>query len=52
VGPKEVGINLYRRYMLGVELASLLLLAGLVSAFHFGVFLRGWEARSDGNRAD
>lgn len=31
---KEVGISLYGPYMLGVELASLLLLAGLVAAYH------------------
>jgi NADH-quinone oxidoreductase subunit J len=34
--PKEVGVALYGPYMLGVELASLLLLAGLVGAFHLG----------------
>ncbi|MGD8353994.1 MAG: NADH-quinone oxidoreductase subunit J [Pseudomonadota bacterium] len=33
---KKVGIALYGPYMLGVELASLLLLAGLVGAFHLG----------------
>lgn len=36
VGPKEVGIALYGPYMLGVELASMLLLAGLVGAYHLG----------------
>lgn len=34
VGPKEVGIALFSRYVLAVELASMLLLAGLVGAFH------------------
>jgi NADH-quinone oxidoreductase subunit J len=34
VGPKEVGTVLYGPYVLGVELASLLLLAGLVGAYH------------------
>lgn len=34
VGPKEVGIALFSRYILAVELASMLLLAGLVGAFH------------------
>ena len=34
--PKSVGIALYGPYVLGVELASLLLLAGLVGAFHLG----------------
>lgn len=36
VGPKEVGIALFGPYVLGVELASILLLAGLVGAYHLG----------------
>ena len=36
IGPKQVGLALYGPYLLAVELASLLLLAGLVSAFHLG----------------
>ena len=36
VGAKEVGITLFGPYLLGVELASLLLLAGLVGACHLG----------------
>jgi NADH-quinone oxidoreductase subunit J len=36
VGPKEVGMLLFGPYLLGVELASLLLLAGLVGAYHLG----------------
>jgi NADH-quinone oxidoreductase subunit J len=36
VTPKQVGIALFGPYMLGVELASLLLLAGLVGAYHLG----------------
>ena len=36
VGPKEVGIALFGPYLLGVELASMLLLAGLVGAYHLG----------------
>ncbi len=34
VGPREVGLALYGPYLLGVELASMLLLAGLVGAYH------------------
>jgi NADH-quinone oxidoreductase subunit J len=34
VGPKQVGIALFGPYLIGVELASLLLLAGLVGAYH------------------
>lgn len=36
VTSKEVGRTLYEAYLLIVELASMLLLAGLVSAYHFG----------------
>jgi len=36
VGPKQVGVALYGTYWIGVELASLLLMAGLVGAFHLG----------------
>ncbi|MFB3881534.1 MAG: NADH-quinone oxidoreductase subunit J [Armatimonadota bacterium] len=34
VGPKQVGVALYREYVLGVEIVSLVLLAGLIAAFH------------------
>jgi NADH-quinone oxidoreductase subunit J len=36
VDAKQVGIALYGPYLLAVELASLLLLAGLVGAYHLG----------------
>lgn len=36
VGPKEVSIALFGPYLLGVELASMLLLSGLVGAYHLG----------------
>ena len=36
VVPKEVGLLLFGPYVLGVELASILLLAGLVGAYHLG----------------
>ena len=36
IGPKAVGLALFGPYLLAVELASLLLLAGLISAFHLG----------------
>jgi NADH-quinone oxidoreductase subunit J len=36
LGPKEVGITLFGPYMIGVELASMLMLAGLVGAYHLG----------------
>jgi NADH-quinone oxidoreductase subunit J len=36
VEPKQVGMALFGPYLLGVELASLLLLAGMVGAYHLG----------------
>jgi len=36
VGPKAVGMALFGPYVLAVELASMLLLAGLVGAYHLG----------------
>ena len=36
VTPKEVGIALFGPYIMGVEMASMLLLAGLVGAYHLG----------------
>ncbi|MGQ0698958.1 MAG: NADH-quinone oxidoreductase subunit J [Panacagrimonas sp.] len=36
VSPKEVGIMLYGPYLLAVELASMMLTAGLVAAYHLG----------------
>ena len=36
VDSKQVGIALYGPYLLAVELASILLLAGLVGAYHLG----------------
>ena len=36
VGPKQLAIALFGPYLLGVELASMLLLAGLVGAYHLG----------------
>src|SRR5574340_144171 len=36
IGPREVGAALYGPYLIGVELASMLLTAGLVGAYHLG----------------
>lgn len=42
VGPKAVGISLFTStgYLIGVELASILLLAALIAAYHFGMLPR------------
>lgn len=34
VGPKQVGMSLFGTYLIGVELASMLLLGALVAAYH------------------
>lgn len=36
VSPKQVALALYQPYLLGVELASFLLMGGLVGAYHLG----------------
>jgi NADH-quinone oxidoreductase subunit J len=36
VGPKAVGLTLFGPYVLAVEIASMLLLAGMVGAYHLG----------------
>ena len=36
VDPKAVGLALFSTYLIGVELASFILLGGVVSAFHLG----------------
>ena len=36
VGPKQVGMALFGPYVIGVELASMLLLGALVGAYHLG----------------
>jgi NADH-quinone oxidoreductase subunit J len=36
VTPKEMGLTLFGPYVLAVEIASMLLLAGLVGAYHLG----------------
>lgn len=40
IEPREVGIALFGPYLIGVELASLLLMAALVGAYHLGVRTR------------
>ncbi len=36
VTPRQVGLSLFSSYLLGVELAAFLLLAGIVGAYHLG----------------
>jgi NADH-quinone oxidoreductase subunit J len=36
IGPRDVGASLFGPYLIGVELVSMLLLGGLVGAYHLG----------------
>ncbi len=36
IEPQQVGISLFSKYLFGVELTGMLLLAGLIGAFHIG----------------
>jgi NADH-quinone oxidoreductase subunit J len=46
VSPKQVGMSLFGPYLIGVELASILLLSGLVGAYYLG--RGGGEAKRKG----
>ncbi len=48
VGPKAVGLELFGTYLLGVELASFMLLGGVVCAFHLGRRLRSGDGAVHG----
>ncbi|HEV2388099.1 MAG TPA: NADH-quinone oxidoreductase subunit J [Candidatus Acidoferrales bacterium] len=50
VGPRQVALALYGPYLLGVELASFLLLGALVGAYHVGS--RRAPGRMDGSGSD
>jgi NADH-quinone oxidoreductase subunit J len=54
--PKQVGLALYGTYLIGVELASMLLLGALVGAYHLGRPISEkaevrYDRNSDGSRA-
>ncbi len=36
VSPQKVGVSLFSTYLLGVELSAMLLLAGIIGAYHLG----------------
>jgi NADH-quinone oxidoreductase subunit J len=36
IGPKEVGISMFTKYLLAVEIAAILLLSGIIGAYHLG----------------
>jgi NADH-quinone oxidoreductase subunit J len=55
VTPKEIGIALFGPYAIGVELASFLLMSGLIGAYHVGRRAvkeeEQYGSRTDGTRA-
>ncbi len=36
IGPKQVGFTLFTKYLLGVEISAILLLSGIIGAYHLG----------------
>jgi len=50
--PKHVALLLYGPYLLGVELVSMLLLAGIVGAYHLGWSAPGEKETVDANEPD
>jgi NADH-quinone oxidoreductase subunit J len=36
IGPKQVGISMFTTYLIAVEIAAVLLLAGIIGAYHLG----------------
>jgi NADH-quinone oxidoreductase subunit J len=36
ISPKQVGVSLFSTYVLGVEISGILLMAGIVGAYHLG----------------
>ena len=36
IQPKQVGISLFSTYLIGVEIAAILLMAGVIGAYHLG----------------
>jgi NADH-quinone oxidoreductase subunit J len=45
IGPKQVGISLFTTYLIAVELSAVLLLAGIVGAYHLGKQKKKAESR-------
>jgi NADH-quinone oxidoreductase subunit J len=36
IGPKQLGIKMFTKYLLGVEISAVLLLAGIIGGYHLG----------------
>lgn len=52
ITPKQVALSLYGPYLLGVELASFLLMSGLVGAYHLGIRWREKQEERHGGHTD
>jgi NADH-quinone oxidoreductase subunit J len=57
ISPRQVGISLFTTYLIAVELAGILLLAGIVGAYHLGkrrkkIFHRFSDNPSENNSGD
>lgn len=52
VSPKQVGVTLFRTYWIGVELASLLLTAGLVGVCHLSLHAITREEKQNASNTD
>jgi NADH-quinone oxidoreductase subunit J len=52
IDPKQVALSLYSTYLLGVELVSMLLLAGIVGAYHLGWNTPGEKEAADAAEPD
>ena len=52
IGAKQVGLTLFGPYVLAVEIASMLLLAGLVGAYHVGRRFRLTDSEAEIEAAD
>ena len=50
--PAEVGISLFTTYLVGVEIASFLLIAGVVGAFHLGRRIKATGSPADAAGGD
>ena len=46
VGPTDVGLSMFTTYLLGAELAGILILTGLIGAFHLGRMSEREEAKT------
>ena len=49
IGPKQVGMKLFTKYLLAVEISAVLLLAGIIGGYHLGKQKKTVQHRFIGN---